>query len=494
MRINYITNALGLILFYFGFIILTPIIVALIYKDYNSIVPFLTASAISLTSGILFKKLFSPPENYNDLKSKEGLFIVALTWTTVSLITAIPYLFYGLNAVNALFEGISGITTTGATILTDFSAYPKAFFFWRSLSQWLGGMGVIVLFIAILPQLAVAGRQMFFAEAPGPTEEKITPRVRFTAKALWSIYILLTLIEIILLKFAGMDLFDAFCNSFSSISAGGFSPNPESIMGYNNKLIETIVIFFMFLAGTNFALQYKVISTGNFSMLYKNTEFKVYFGIIFISALILTAILLFFDGYAIFDGLRHSFFQIISILTSTGFASQDYIVWDARAQVIIFAMMLIGGSAGSASGGIKVVRILIGFKYIMREIIQALHPKAIMQIKLDRSVVQHDVLKQILAFIFLYFTIMILSSIIVTVIENNAVVGFGGTAATIGNIGPAFGNLGPMDNYNDLTIATKLIFCLNMLVGRLELIPFLVMLNPDFWNFQLKKQLIKKPF
>ncbi len=488
MRINYITNALGLILFYFGFIILTPIIVSLIYRDYYSIIPFIAASIISLSAGILLRKLFSAPENYNDLKNKEGLFIVALTWTAVSVITAIPYLFYGLSPINALFEGISGITTTGATILTDFTAYPRTFFFWRSLSQWLGGMGVIVLFIAILPQLAVAGRQMFFAEAPGPTEEKITPRVRSTAKALWSIYILLTLVEILLLYAAGMDIFDAFCNSFSTIAAGGFSPNPDSIAGYNNKVVETIVIFFMFLAGTNFALQYKVFSTGNFRLFRKNSEFKFYSAIIFMSALLLGAMILFLNGYSIFDSIRHGFFQIISIITSTGFFSQDFETWDARAKVIIFAMMLIGGSAGSAGGGIKVVRILLGFKYMVRELIQTLHPKAILQIKLDRNAVAHDVLKQILGFIFFYFTILIISSILVSIIENNAVIGLGGTAATLGNIGPAFGSLGPMGSYDNLTLATKLIFCLNMLVGRLELIPFLVMLNPDFWHFQLKKK------
>jgi len=487
MRINYVTNALGLILFYFGFIILTPIIIALIYQDYSSIYPFLTASGISLLTGFLLKRIFEAPTTYNDLKGREGLLIVTLTWTSVSLITAIPYFFYGLPLINALFEGISGITTTGATILTDFSAYPKAFFFWRSMSQWLGGMGIIVLFIAVLPQLAVAGRQMFFAEAPGPMEEKITPRVRHTATALWSIYISLTVIEIILLSFAGMDVFDAFCNSFSTLAAGGFSPNPESIMGYNNKMVETIVIFFMFLAGTNFALQYKVVSSGRFYLFVKSSEFMLYFSIIFISALAVALFIGFIDGYAILDALRHGFFQIVSIITSTGFASQDFEIWDVRAKVMLFAMMIIGACAGSAGGGLKVVRGLLGIKYMLREIPQTLHPKAILQIKLDKNVVPHDVLRQTLAFILMYFSIMIISAIFVSLIEDNALIGIGGTAATIGNIGPAFGALGPMSSYNDVSLMTKIIFCVNMIVGRLELIPFLVLLSPDFWHFQLKK-------
>ncbi len=488
MRLNYITNALGLILFYFGFVILVPVIVALIYEDQFSIIPFVTASIVSLTAGISLRKIFNAPKNYNNLKNREGLLIVVATWTSVSLISAIPYLFYGLSPINAVFEAISGITATGATILTDFSLYPKAFFFWRNLSQWLGGMGIIVLFIAILPQLAVAGRQMFFAEAPGPTEEKITPRVRSTAKALWSIYILLTLLEIILLISSGMPVFDSFCNSFSTLAAGGFSPHPESIMGYNNKVAETIIIFFMFMAGANFALQYKVFSTGKITLLPKNSEFKAYFGIITISATILIILISFLNGYEFLEAIRHGFFQIISIITTTGFASQDFELWDARAKIIIFAMMLIGGCAGSAGGGIKVVRILLGFKYMLREISQTLHPKAVINIKLDRTVVQQDVLRQILAFIIFYFTIMILSAIAVSIIENNALIGIGGTVATIGNIGPAFGILGPMGTYNELSVFTKFIFCINMLVGRLELIPFLVMLHPDFWYFSHNKK------
>ena len=349
-------------------------------------------------------------------------------------------------------------------------------------------MGVIVLFIAILPQLAVAGRQLFFAEAPGPTEEKITPRVRSTASALWSIYILLTLLEILFLILAGMHPFDAFCNSFSTLAAGGFSPNPGSIMGYNSKVIDTIVIFFMFFAGANFVLQYKVMSTGKIKLLFKDLEFRTYFNIVIIASLVLAFIIFLFNSYSFADSIRNGFFQIVSIITTTGFANQDFETWNARAKIIIFAMMLIGGCAGSAGGGIKVVRILFIFKYMLREISQTLHPKAIIQIKLGKTVVPHDVLKQILAFVFFYFTIMISSTIIVSVIENNALVGIGGTAATLGNIGPAFGMLGPMANYDGLSSFTKVIFSLDMLVGRLELIPFLVMLNPDFWHFQNRKK------
>ncbi|EKE02624.1 MAG: hypothetical protein ACD_20C00350G0002 [uncultured bacterium] len=484
MRISYIANALGLVMIYFGVVILTPIIIAIIYKDYYSIIPFLAASIISVVLGIIARRITSHVKGFNDLKRTEGLFIVALTWIVLALITAIPYLFYDLSLINAIFEAISGVTTTGATILTDFSLYPRTFFFWRSMSQWLGGMGIIVLFIAILPQFAVAGRQLFFAEAPGPTEDKITPRVRHTAMALWSIYISLTVIEVILLVFAGMPWFDAICNSFSTLAAGGFSPNPGSIMGYNNALIEWIIIVFMFLAGANFALQYKVVVTRKAGILLNNSEFRTYVRIIAVATLALTLFLLANQQFAIFDRLRDALFQIISILTTTGFATQDFELWSVQAKVILFIMMLIGGSAGSAGGGIKVVRMLLGAKYMKREIAQTLHPKAVLPIKLDTMIVSADIMRQILAFIFFYFTLLVLSSVVVSLIEGNVLVGVTGTAATLGNIGPGFGIIGPMGHYDNLSIATKIIFSINMLVGRLELIPFVVMLHPDFWGFK----------
>jgi trk system potassium uptake protein TrkH len=484
MRINYIANVLGLIMIYFGVVILTPIIIALIYKDYFSIIPFLTASIISLITGLILRKTTSEVSGFNNLKRTEGLFIVVLTWTVISVITAIPYLFYKLSPINAIFEAISGVTTTGATILTDFSLYPKAFFFWRSMSQWLGGMGIIVLFIAILPQLAVAGRQLFFAEAPGPTEEKITPRVRHTASALWGVYIFLTVFQIILLILSGMHWLDAICNSFSTLAAGGFSPNPQSIMGYNSALIEWIFIIFMFLAGVNFALQYKVLVTGKPSLFFKNSEFKTYVRIIAVTVLILTILLFANQNFSLLDRIRDALFQVISIITTTGFASQDFETWDINAKIILFTMVFVGGSAGSGAGGIKVVRILLGAKYMKREIAQTLHPKAILPIKLDGVIVPQDVLRQTLAFIFFYITILFFSTVLVSIIEGSFLIGLTGTTVTLGNIGPGLGAIGPMGSFDSLSIFSKAVFCIDMLVGRLELIPFLVMFHPDFWYFK----------
>jgi trk system potassium uptake protein TrkH len=484
MKIAAILNALGIILVALGIIMLTPIGVALLTGEYASILPFVVACAVSVSLGLLFQRYGGFSSDFDNLRRTEGMLIVTLAWVVTAGIGSIPYLFYHLGPIDAYFESVSGFTTTGATILKDFAPYPKTFFFWRSLSQWLGGMGIIVLFVAILPQFAVAGRQMFFAEAPGPTEEKITPRITQTAKALWLVYILLTLLEVMMLCFAGMPLFDSVCNSFSTMAAGGFSPHPQSIMGYQSASITWIVTLFMFLAGGNFALQYRVFFQGKLRSLLHNEEFHFYTTIVVLMSLLLCTALV-WSGAATFElGLRDGFFQIISILTTTGFASTDFGLWIIPAQTLLFTVMLVGGCAGSAGGGVKVVRVLFGLKYLKREIAQIVHPKAVLPIKIDRVTVPDEIQRQILGFLLFYISLMTLSALAVTMIESDAVIGIVGTAATIGNIGPGYGAIGPMASFGDLTDLTKIIFIVNMVVGRLELIPFLAMLHPDFWVFK----------
>jgi trk system potassium uptake protein len=481
MRLAVILNPLGIILVALGCIMLTPIGVALLAGEYTSIMPFLVACAGSVLLGLLFQWRGGFSRDFDNLKRNEGMLIVSLAWLVTGAIGGVPYLFYGLGPIDAYFESISGFTTTGATILKDFAPYPKTFFFWRSLSQWLGGMGIIVLFVAILPQFAVAGRQMFFAEAPGPTEEKVTPRITHTAKALWMVYIILTLVEVALLWMTGMPLFDAVCNSFSTMAAGGFSPHPQSIMGYQSPAATWIVTVFMFLAGSNFALHYRVLFQGKYGSLFRNEEFRLYTVIVVVMSLLLCAALVWGGLATVEDGLRDGFFQIASIITTTGFASVDFALWTVPAQIILFTVMLVGGCAGSAGGGVKVVRVLFGLKYLKREIAQVVHPKAVLPIKIDRVTVPEEVQRQILGFLLFYIFLMTLSALTVGFIEGDAAVGIVGTAATIGNIGPGYGAIGPMGSFGDLTNLTKIIFILNMVVGRLELIPFLAMLHPDFW-------------
>jgi len=484
MKLTAILNVLGIIMVALGLIMLTPIGLALLTREYASIVPFLVASAVSVTLGLLFQWQGGFSRDFDNLKRSEGMLIVTLAWVVTGGIGGIPYLFYELGPIDAYFESISGFTTTGATILKDFASYSKTFFFWRSLSQWLGGMGIIVLFVAILPQFAVAGRQLFFAEAPGPTEEKVTPRITHTAKALWLLYILLTLLEIALLCLCGMPLFDSVCNAFSTMAAGGFSPHPQSIMGYQSAPITWIVTLFMFLAGGNFALQYRVLFQRKYRALPQNEEFCFYTTIVVMMSLLLCTALVWSGAVSMNDGLRDGFFQITSIITTTGFASVDFGLWAVPAQTILFTVMLIGGCAGSAGGGVKVVRVLFGMKYLKREIAQVVHPKAVLPIKIDRVTVPEDIQRQILGFLLFYIFLMTLSSLTVSIIEGDAAVGIVGTAATIGNIGPGYGSIGPMASFGDLSGLTKIIFIIDMVVGRLELIPFLAMLHPDFWVFK----------
>ena len=488
MRAPAICNVLGIILVALGVILLTPITVALIFREYAAIRPFVVAFAAAVNLGLLLQWAGKFSRDFEHISRIEGLLIVSLAWVATGAIGAIPFLFFDIGPVDAYFESISGFTTTGATILKDFTLYPKVLFFWRGLSHWLGGMGIIVLFVAILPQFAVAGRQMFFAEAPGPTEEKVTPRITQTAKALWAVYILLTVAEVLLLWLAGMPLFDAICNAFATLAAGGFSPHPLSIMGYDSATITWIVTLFMFLAGGNFALQYRVLFLGHFRVLPRNEEFRFYGFIVVAMSLLLCLFLMGTGGVGFGVALRDGFFQITSIITTTGFASTDFALWAVSAQTVLFTVMLVGGCAGSAGGGVKVVRVLFGIKYLKREIAQVVHPRAVLPVKLDQVTVPDDVQRQILGFLLFYIALMTLSSLLVTIIEGDVGVGIVGTAATLGNIGPGFGSIGPMASFADLSPLTKIIFIINMVVGRLELIPFLAMLHPDFWGRRQHRQ------
>ncbi len=478
MRLNYLAYALGLTLIYIGLVILIPVIVALVYGELGSILPFLTASVISMLLGAGLRKTVPDTlENLNDIKKAEALFTVALSWIIFGLVAAIPYLFYGLSPINALFESISGITTTGATILTHYD-YPHAFFFWRSFTQWLGGLGIIVLFIAILPQFAVAGRQMFFAEAPGPTEDKFTPRIRNSASALWKIYAGLTILEIILLVFAGMPAFDAVCNSLSTLSAGGFSPHAESIMGYHSNHITWIVLIFMFLAGASFNLQYKVVAQKNPLLLFKNEEFRTYFLLVILMAVLITASLH-------FHNFTDALFQVISITTSSGFASVDFEKWDYTSKLILFIVMFMGSCASSAGGGVKIARWLVVFKSMKSELVRILHPNAIVNIKIDNKTIVPEVARQIIVFVFFYILIFAVTAVIMSILEQNTAVGLTGAISSLGNIGPGVAvSTGPMGNFDSMHTASKFIFIVNMLVGRLELIPFLVLLQRDFWTLK----------
>lgn len=488
MRFRYLAYSFGLTMTYFGLLVCIPIVVSLIYKEYQSMLPFLLTSILAISTGYILQKLSiikGEIKNLNDIKKSEGLFIVTISWVLAGIIAGIPYTFYGLSIYDALFESVSGITTTGATIFTHFN-YPHAIMFWRSFTQWLGGMGIIVLFIAILPQFAVAGRQMFFAEAPGPTEDKFTPRIRSTASSLWVVYAGLTLLEIVCLIVAGMPVFDSVCNSLSTVAAGGFSPNPDSIMGYHSNYITWIVLFFMFLAGSSFNLQHRAYSKLNPFLMWKNEEFRVYFWVSAGITILVATSLFLNDHFSIFDSITNGAYQVISLMTSTGSASSDYTHWDFSTQILLFLTMFTGACASSTGGGIKIVRWILLYKIMKVELKKILHPNAILNIKINDTIIQKDVLTQTITFFMFYFGITFISILLITLIEHNFIIGISAPVSAIGNIGPAFGHsTGPMSNFESLHNSSKLILTFNMLIGRLELIPFLVFLEKDFYNFKI---------
>jgi trk system potassium uptake protein TrkH len=354
-------------------------------------------------------------------------------------------------------------------------------FFWRSFTQWLGGMGIIVLFVAILPQFAVAGRQMFTAESPGPTDGKFTPRVKSTAALLWNMYIIFTIVLTFILVLLKMPLFDAICNAMSTISCGGFSPNPNSIIGYNNAQFIWIIAFFMFLSGTGFALIYRTFVQKKFKTLKKNEEFFTYCGLILFCSIVISTLLITNNTYPNDTAIGEAVFQSISIITTTGFATVDYTHWPFIAQVILVILYFTGACAGSASGGLKVIRLVFVYKYIKRELFKILHPNAIQPVRVNGIVIQNEIMAQMMSFVIFYFAIFAITALITIFIEENVTLGFIGSIATLGNVGAGLSAIGPMGNYDGLHSITKLIFVFNMIIGRLELIPFLAFLHPDFY-------------
>ena len=451
MRLSYLAYTFSLVIKYFSIVLFFPVIVALWYKEYFSIPPFLISVITAVIMAFVIKRSVSGAKNIksvNDIKKSEGLAVVTFSWIFAGLFASIPYMFMDITPINALFEGFSGITATGATAFKSFD-YPHALLFWRSFTQWLGGMGIIVLFIAVLPQLAIAGRQLFFAEAPGPTEEKFTPRIKSTAAALWKIYAGLTLLCFVLITNMGMGFFEGLCTSFSTMSGGGFSPNPDSLIGQSHNILW-VITFFMFFAGTSFNLQHRAWMKLNPLVLFRNEEFRMYFYAVVVIAFLLAFSLFANMHYTFSDSMVHAFFNVSSLISSTGFCSVDFAKWDYTSKILLFAVMLFGSCASSAGGGLKVTR-----------------------------------LYQTLMFVSFYFAFIVLSAFLIAMLEKDTIVAVVGSVAAVGNIGPGLGQvIGPMGSFADLSVGTKIIFIIDMLAGRLELIPFLVLFQKDLWIFK----------
>ena len=482
MRYGLIIGILGSISKYVGMMFIIPIVAAVILKEYNHILPFLVSLIIALILGFILSYNKLAQKEIDTIKKTEALTTVFFAWVLFTVICTIPYLFYDFSVTNAFFEAMSGTTTTGATIITDFSKYPKTLFFFRSLTQWFGGMGIVVLFIAVLPKIAVAGREMFFAEIPAPTEDKATPRIRYTASWLWGIYLAYTVVETVVLKLLNVDTYSAIITSLSTISTGGFSALSNSIQEFHDPKIAVCVLFFMFIAGINYLLVYRSLKDKKPAPVFKSEEFRAYLGIIIFTSILLTASLIINSNYPIKTAFLNSFFEVTSTMTSTGFAVDNYIKWDTTSKIILFIAFFTGGCATSTSGGIKIIRLVFVVKYLKRELNKILHSSAVYPIALEGSAVGRDIISQMIAFVIFYVVIFAIGAFLIVLIENNATLALSSGAAALGNIGPAYAMIGPMDNFDGLNIFTKWILILLMLIGRLEIIPFLAILNKDLWK------------
>jgi len=476
MRLPVIIHLAGMLVRLFSTALLAPMAVAFYYGEHYDSAGFALAALMTFIAGHLMRRVADEP---SDLRRVEGMAVVAGTWLLVALAGAVPYVWASAPVIDAVFESMSGLTTTGATTFSDFAAYGRGVFFWRALTQWLGGLGVIALFVAILPRLAIGGRQLFFAEAPGPTDEKLTPQIRKTAAALWMVYAFLTAAETGALRLAGMDWFNAVCHSFTTLAAGGFSPHPESIMGFANPAIEWIVIGFMFLAGANFALQVLAMR-GRPLALFRDDEFRVYAGIV-VGAGVLTTWFLWHDGAAATEAVRTSLFQVVSILTTTGYASVDFQAWGDQAKMVLLVLMFVGGCAGSAAGGPKVVRYLLIARYTLRELKRALHPRAVLPIKLGGRTVPDDVMRAVLVFFLFYLLVFAVCMVTVVSLGADLITGLTASIATLGNIGPGLNLVGPMANFAHLHPVSKVVLTGAMWVGRLEVLTVLAILRPEVW-------------
>ncbi|MET1257715.1 potassium transporter TrkG [Flagellimonas sp. DF-77] len=494
MGLNFriIVHIMGLLLLCNGSFMFVAALVSGIYKD-GATLDITLAAIVTMLVGVM--AMFYTRGHRKEVKRKEGYIIVTFGWLIMSISGVLPYIFSGTipSLTNAFFETISGYTTTGASILDDIEAMPKGILFWRSLTHWIGGMGIIVLAIAILPLLGIGGMQLFAAEAPGPGGDKLHPRITDTAKRLWLIYVGYTIAETLLLRLAGMSFFDAANHALATLSTGGFSTKNASLAYWNAQpLIQYITMLFMFLAGANFVMSYFAF-TGKVQRVIKDEEFKVYSIFIIIFTIVATLIVYFRANMPVSDfhpqvfggfesAFRHGLFQVLAIVTTTGFVTADFTSWTPFLTIFFFGLMFLGGSAGSTAGGIKVMRHLLIIKNGILEFKRTLHTNAIIPVRYNNKTVTEHIVYNIIAFFVLYMLLFIIGALVLGLMGLDFVSAIGGAASSLGNVGPALGDLNPVSNYNSLPDLGKWWCAFLMLLGRLELFTVLILLTPYFWR------------
>jgi trk system potassium uptake protein TrkH len=485
-----VLGILGAFIFFMGFALLLPLIIDLIYSEHHWD-SWLISAGIAFALGGTLWYFFRPR---NELRIREGFLVVSLTWLVLSIVGALPFIIAGIlpSFTDAVFETISGLTTTGSTIMGGTTSYgfqnpmiedlPKSFLFWRSLAHWLGGMGIIVLSLAILPLLGIGGMQLFQAESPGPTTDKLTPRVQETAKLLWVVYVTFTMAEFLLLWIhPSMDWFDALNHAFATLATGGFSTKNASVQAFDSAYIDLIITFFMFLAGINFAMHFRLIK-GDHRSFFNNRETRFYALITFIGIIGVSFSLWFFDGRALLDALRYGAFQVVAIVTTTGFGTDDYELWYSFGAFFLFLLFFTGGSAGSTGGGIKMVRWMILIRNTGREMKQILHPKAILPVRIGEQAINANIQRTVLSFFILYMFIFATGAFVISLFGYDIMSSIGASISAIGNIGPGWGDFGPTDSFAPMPYLAKWVLIFLMLVGRLEIFTVLIIFSPAFWK------------
>nr|WP_246050311.1 TrkH family potassium uptake protein [Neolewinella litorea] len=481
-----IARVISVLLFIIGGLMWTGIPFSLYYGE--TPLPLLNAGLATVAGAALLWIVPRAPRGSlpqpSDLtiRKREGYLIVALSWTAMVLFGMLPYLFSGmLPAVpDALFETVSGMTTTGASTLTDIEIQPRGLLYWRSLTQWIGGMGIIVLTVAIFPLLGIGGIELFAAEAPGPTSDKLHPRISETAKRLWLIYVGLTVLLGVLLVLFGMSPYEAINHAFTTMATGGFSTRNASAAAFS-PAIQYLLVFFMFLAGVNYTVLYLSLKR-RWSEVWRSDELKAYVSLIAIMALFLTARVWYITGMPLEQSFRDSIFQVVSLITTTGFVTADYTSWAPSLTMICFVLLFVGACAGSTSGGIKIIRNLVFLKNSYLEFRRIVHPQAIIPLRLNGQIVSGRIITHIFNFLLLYLILFVFGSVVLSVLGLDFLTAIGAMATSLGNVGPGIGNVGPMDNFAWLSGSVKIFLSFVMIIGRLEVFTVLVLFTPYFWR------------
>jgi trk/ktr system potassium uptake protein len=475
-----IINILSALAIFLGISLIPPAMISFFFEE-NDINAFVITFSVSVLLGLI--GYFATKSSKEELRAKDGFLIVTFGWMLFSLLGALPFFISGYipSYTDAFFETMSGFTTTGATILSNIEVLPHGLLFWRSLTHWLGGMGIILLSLAILPLLGVGGMQLFKAEVPGPTPDKLSPRIKHTAELLWGVYVLLTGFEVAFLMFGGMNWFDALCHSFGTLATGGFATKNASIGYYNSAYVDYVITFFMILAGINFSMHYRALK-GQVKIYFRDPETLFFLGII-TTATLFVAFSVWKQTNQDFElSFRQAFFQVVSIITTTGYGTADYEKWSSSARTIIFILMFFGGCAGSTGGGLKIIRSLILIKFSINEVKKLIHPQAVLPVRVGKAVIQQDIIANVAGFYLFYMSLFVMGVLFLNILGLDFDTSLGGVAATIGNIGPALGDLGPTDNYGFIPDAGKWFLSFLMLVGRLEIYTVLIIFTPMFWK------------